>query len=130
MADTAEDDRAAEPEAEKSFLDSFTAADMRSFIVTVAGTVVGGVLLALVLAGSVLIAKWLQHPRQYEWAALAVTLVIGIVVIIPSRIILGRRARRRGGLANQPAWIEFLPPTAALAILYLLGLLGFAVGIK
>jgi hypothetical protein len=61
MADTVTEDpeppAADKPEPAKSFWGSFNQADMRMLVVTVAGTVVGGTLLVMVLALAVIIAK-------------------------------------------------------------------------
>jgi hypothetical protein len=51
------------PEPAKSFWGSFNQADMRMLVVTVAGTVVGGILLVMVLAA----AEWrviLRHADE------------------------------------------------------------------
>jgi hypothetical protein len=58
QADTAEEDPAAakKPEPEPSFWASLSP-DWRNLIVTVAGTVIGGVLLATVLAVAVILAR-------------------------------------------------------------------------
>jgi hypothetical protein len=63
----------------------WTNADLRSFLVTVAGTVIGGLVLVIFLGLAVILAKWIRasHPDLVTWVkfgmgtfiALAVTLV-------------------------------------------------------
>jgi hypothetical protein len=102
--------------------DSFTAADMRNFLITVAGTVVGGILLAMVLAVAVLLAKAYRDPKHYQWIIWSVVFG-GPFVVIPIR-----DAMRK---AQLPSLLSMVLPTIVFwGILFFLGLLGFAVGIK
>jgi hypothetical protein len=51
-------------EKEPSFWLTFTAADMRNFVVTVAGTVIGGTLLVMVVAIALGAARLVHHTRH------------------------------------------------------------------
>jgi uncharacterized membrane protein YdbT with pleckstrin-like domain len=96
------------PVREKSFWASFTAADMRTLIVTVAGTVIGGTLLVMVLAVAVIAARHMTtgantHQRTVLVWYLVVFGIVGVSMV--AGVSLQRARQRRRGRLPTRLWV-------------------------
>jgi hypothetical protein len=63
-----------EPEGVKSFWASFSRADMRTLVVTIAGTLIGGILGVMAVAVAIIVARYMLRPTPQSgvlWIALA-----------------------------------------------------------
>ena len=119
---------AKEPEGnamEPSFWASFTQADMRTLVVTIAGTVIGGALLVMVVAVAVVILRSWDSPSSSDgWGVFATVVLIAILgttLTAPGRAMAQRRKR---------FWIVSLAPWLVVVLVIILALLGRAAGVK
>jgi threonine/homoserine/homoserine lactone efflux protein len=118
-----------------SFWAGFTPVDIRNFAITIAGTVIGGILLVMVGALAVIATRWF-HDEGSGWFShkgppsvsagleqLAVLLAVALLVMV-----LSTRSIRRGNART----IDFaaLGASIVFAVLAVLVLLGLAAGIK
>jgi hypothetical protein len=137
MADTVTEDpeppAADKPEPAKSFWGSFNQADMRMLVVTVAGTVVGGAVLVMVVAVAVILAKsWAKAGYAAEGARVfgygtASSAFLGFMFGRAQRLY-----RRRGqDVRAIRRVVIFMYVVASLqALILVLALLGAAAGVK
>jgi hypothetical protein len=136
QADTAEEDPAAakEPEPEKSFWASLPP-DCRSLIVTVAGTVTGGVLLVMIGALAVIVTKWFrvdgtiwpwQHgPISAPNALGQVGIGLAISLLVMSFSIRSIRRKQAGTLQHVLLGVYVLFGVESVLVI-----LGLAAGIR
>jgi hypothetical protein len=138
MADTVTEDpeppAADKPEPAKSFWGSFNQADMRMLVVTVAGTVVGGILLVMVGALAVIVAK--SWAKAGYTATGATIFAYGAATSAGFGFVFGRMRRRlyRQYGEDVPTLrrvVILMYVVASLqALILVLALLGNAAGVK
>jgi uncharacterized membrane protein YgcG len=103
MVDTAKEDREPpaakkQPENQERSAWSLDRDDKRMLLITVAGTVMGGVLVALIVGLAVGFDRWAYSPAHVQatsWAVLVAPVLAGVVAVA-----LQARARKKSGKAG------------------------------
>jgi hypothetical protein len=120
-------------EHEESFWASFTRADRRLFLITFAGTVAANVVTVMVVAIALIVAR---PPPGVRPTPAAVLLDLGVVVIGLMTIGIGVAALRRWrprdttSRANDMVTLVLTVVMGLFTLVFLLVLLGYAVGVK
>ena len=117
-------------EKKESFWASFTAADMRNLIVTVAGTVIGGILLVMVVALAVIVTRTWIPPVPSLTAAILdlVVTVVGLVVWGLGLLLATKRIRDRS--PARVGYVVLVIMSSTFIAVVVLAWLGKAAGVK
>jgi hypothetical protein len=119
-------------ETEESFWSSFTRADMRLLVVTIAGTMIGAILTLALIAIAIIVAR--QFAKSGGLASSAAFLGEGIGALVALGLLIGWVGRRfvaPGWRGVVRGWSVIWYVGACLYALFLvLGVLGYAAGIK
>lgn len=122
-------------EREHSFWASFSQADLRLFLLTFAGTVAANVVTVVVVAVALILARppLSERPTPYSVLIFLAVVVFGTLGVYVTLTSFRRSRRRTRDPATLPTEALMLLTGLALGLLtlvFLLTLLGYAVGVK
>jgi hypothetical protein len=136
MSDT--DEVAEKPtDKQQSFWGGFSQSDMRLLVITIVGTLVGGILLAIVIALAVIVARsgavLPRHGSSRFQTLNGIAILVGsAVVYVVGFIGASKRARLMKGWGRRswPFYVAVAAVFAVAALVFPLAVLGVAVGVK
>lgn len=116
---------------EKSFWAKLPA-DLRNLIVTIIGTLIGGILLAMFVGAGIALARtWSGNPGGLsEAVGIGASVVAGWIALGFLAGALGSISGRRRRVITRPVSIGFFIVASIYGLVLVLGLLGAAAGIK
>jgi hypothetical protein len=119
------------PPAEATGL-GWTKADARSFLVTMVGTVIGGMVLVIFLGIAVILAKHFQgeHPSEVFWIFIAAFPFLGLVMLWQSYFGWQSYFRSHRGKALRLVYAISAIGLAGFELLYVLIWVGVLAGVK
>jgi O-antigen/teichoic acid export membrane protein len=106
----------------------WTKADMRSFLVTIAGTVIGGLVLVIFLGIAVILAKLVRddHPNLVTWIAIVLVSVFALYTVG----LVYYRYQRSTDKAYRRRTLRRMICASIILLMYVLIWVGILAGVK